>query len=129
MDFNELFSVLQTGDETDRIEAKKAANGVGKSFLETVSALTNEPDLGGGYILLGITKNDKNEPKYVITGVSDPDTLQNEIAGLCRQCFNIPLRPTLKVIHHSQGNILLVYIPEANAHEKPVYIKSRGLDK
>ncbi len=65
MDFNELFSILQTGDETDRIEAKKAANGVGKSLLETVSALANEPDLGGGYILLGITKNDKNEPKYI----------------------------------------------------------------
>jgi ATP-dependent DNA helicase RecG len=129
MDFNELFSILQNGDETDRIEAKKAANGVGKSFLETVSALSNEPDLGGGYILLGITKNDENEPKYIITGVSDPDTLQNEIAGLCRQCFNVPLRPTLKVIPHSQGNILLVYIPEANAHEKPVYIKNKGLEK
>lgn len=129
MHFNELLSILQNGDETDRIEAKKAANGVGKSFLETVSALSNEPDLGGGYILLGITKNDKNEPNYIITGVSDPDTLQNDIAGMCRQCFNIPIRPTLKVIQHSQGNILLVYIPEANAHDKPVYIKNKGLEK
>ncbi len=34
MDFNELFSILQTGDETDRIEAKKAANGVEKAYLK-----------------------------------------------------------------------------------------------
>jgi ATP-dependent DNA helicase RecG len=129
MDFNELFNILQNGDETDRIEAKRAAQGVGKSFLETVSALSNEPDLGGGYILLGLTKNDAAEPKYLITGVSDPDTLQSEIASLCRQNFNIPIRPTLRVIPHSLGIILLVYVPEAQAHEKPVYIKSKGLDK
>jgi ATP-dependent DNA helicase RecG len=51
MDFNELFNLLQNSDETDRIEAKTASHGVGKSFLETVCALSNEPDLGGGYIL------------------------------------------------------------------------------
>ena len=34
---NELFNLLQNGDETDRIEAKSAAHGIGKSFLETVS--------------------------------------------------------------------------------------------
>lgn len=32
MEFNELFDLLQNGDEMDRIEAKSAAHGVGKSF-------------------------------------------------------------------------------------------------
>ena len=90
--FNEIFSLLQSSDETDRIEAKTASHGIGKSFLETVCALSNEPDLGGGYILLGIAKNeDAQDFKYVITGVSDPDKLQNDIASQCRQCFNGPL--------------------------------------
>jgi ATP-dependent DNA helicase RecG len=130
MDFTELFNLLQNSDETDRIEAKAASHGIGKSFLETVCAFSNEPDLGGGYILLGITKNEEQQDtKYVITGVSDPDRLQNEIASQCRQCFNIPIRPVLKVVPHFQGTVILAYIPEANTHEKPVFIKARGVDE
>ncbi len=130
MEFNELFHLLQSGDEMDRIEAKSAAHGIGKSFLETVSAYSNEPGLGGGYILLGITENEETDvSKYRITGIADPDKLQNEIASQCRQCFNFPIRPIIKVISQPQGCILLVYISESNTHEKPVYIKSRGIDE
>ena len=128
MDFHELFNILQTSDETDRIEAKAAGHGIGKSFLETVSAFSNEPDLGGGYILLGITQNE-GEPRYVVTGISDPDRLQNEIASQCRLSFNVLITPTIKVISHPQGIVLLVYIPEAGVHEKPVYIKSKGREE
>ena len=128
VDFHELFSLLQNGDETDRIEAKEASHGIGKSFLETVSALSNEPDLGGGYILLGVEKNESSESRYVVTGVNDPDNMQQQIASQCRQCFNIPLRPNIKVISHPQGTILLVYIEEAVAHDKPVFIKSKGVE-
>jgi len=103
MEFNELFNLLQNGDEMDRIEAKSAAHGIGKSFLETVSAYCNEPGLGGGYILLGITKNGETRDfKYLVTGINDPDRLQNEIASQCRQCFSLPIRPIIKVIPHLQ---------------------------
>ncbi len=130
MDFNELFNLLQNSDETDRIEAKSAIHGIGKSFLETVSAFSNEPGLGGGYILLGIVKNEEaRDFKYVVTGISDPDKLQNDIASQCRQCFNIPIRPILKVISHPQGSVLLVYVPEANSHEKPIFLQSKGVNE
>lgn len=33
MEFNELFNLLQNDVEMDRIEAKSAAHGIGKSFL------------------------------------------------------------------------------------------------
>ena len=46
IEFNELFNLLQNGDETDRIEAKSAVHGIGKSFLETVSAYAMSQDLG-----------------------------------------------------------------------------------
>lgn len=129
MDFNELFNLLQNCDETDRIEVKSAAQGIGKSFLETVSAFSNEPDLGGGYILLGITRNeDDHRSKYIITGVCDPDQLQQNIASQCRELFNIPLRPTIKTISHPQGTVLLVYISEVTAHEKPIFIKKHGVN-
>ncbi len=130
MNFNELFHVLQNSDETDRIEAKSAAHGIGKSFLETVCAFSNEPDLGGGYILLGIAKDgDSRDAKYVVTGISDLDKLQNDISSQCRQCFNIPIRPIIKAVAHPQGSVLLVYVSEVNSHEKPVFLKSKGVDE
>ena len=58
-DFNELLQLLQAGDESNYIEAKSAAEGLGRSFIETVCAFSNEPDLGGGYILLGVTANEQ----------------------------------------------------------------------
>src|SRR5262249_44208108 len=97
----------------------------------TISALSNEPYLGGGYILLGAVKNELLvDPRYSIVGVSDPDKLLNEIVSLCRDSFNIPVRPEIKVIsYQSRTSILLVHVPEANPHDKPVYIKSKGLEK
>ncbi|HEV7737103.1 MAG TPA: RNA-binding domain-containing protein [Chlamydiales bacterium] len=130
MNFNELFSLLQDSDETDRIEAKSASQGVGKSFLETVSAFCNEPDLGGGYILLGITRNETDSAlRYIVTGVRDPDQLQQNIASQCRELFSVPIRPMIKTIPHPQGTVLLIYIGEATTHEKPVFIKKHGMDK
>ena len=129
-DFNEIFNMLQYTDEIDRIEAKEATHGLGKSFLETVSAFANEPDLGGGYILLGVTKNkESSNPRYIITGIADPDNLQQQIATQCSSCFSITIRPTIKIIPHPKGTMILVCIPEAEAHNKPVFIQSKGIEK
>jgi ATP-dependent DNA helicase RecG len=65
MDFDTLFDVLQNSDETEKIEAKRASSSIGESFLSSVSAFSNEPCLGGGYILLGVSENlDQQESKY-----------------------------------------------------------------
>lgn len=129
-DFNEIFNLLLNIDETDRIEAKEYSFKLGASFLETVCAFSNEPDLGGGYILLGIKKNEKKDPiRYTIKGVSDPDDLQQQIASQCRQGLSIVVRPFIKVVAHPQGVVILVYIPEANSHDKPVYVLSKGMEK
>ncbi len=126
-DFNELFAILLIDDESDRIEAKTYSSALGKSFLETVCAYTNEPGLEGGYILIGIEKNIYDiYPKYIITGIDDPDSLQQQIVTQCRENFSITIHPGIKVITHPQGTTILVFIPEAEAHEKPVFIKSRG---
>lgn len=130
MTFEELFSLIQQIDEHERIEVKKSTEKLGNSALETISAFCNEPGLGGGYLVLGLTKNEPGIiPRYRVTGVADPDKLQNEVVSLCRQNFNISIRPTIEIIQHPQGILLLVYIPEAEPHEKPIYIKSYGLDK
>ncbi len=48
---------------------------------------------------------------------------------LCRQNFNKPIRPAIDVLLHPQGPIIVAYISEAEAYEKPIFIKSRGVEK
>lgn len=130
LEFQELLGMLQNGDESVRVEAKQSKDKVGDSALETISAFCNEPGLNGGYLVLGLKKSESNSrPHYVVSGVSNPDKLQSELVNLCRQNFNIPIRPAIDVIPHPDGSVIVAYIPEAEHHEKPVYIKSKGKEK
>lgn len=52
-DAKDLLNELNSVDESVVIEAKRASQ-VGESVMETVSAFSNEPGLGGGYLLLGV---------------------------------------------------------------------------
>lgn len=130
VNFQELFSILQNMGEQTRIEAKETSRKLGKSALETISAFSNEPGLGGGYLILGLAKNNSCvAPYYYVTGIFDPENLQSEIATVCRQNFNIVIQPSIEVIDHPHGLILLVYIPEAESHQKPVYLLSEGTER
>ena len=57
MTAQELLERLNLLDENERIEAK-AASEIGKSLMETVCAFANEPGLGGGWLLLGVTREE-----------------------------------------------------------------------
>lgn len=130
LEFEELLNLIQSADESERVEVKRAAEKIGDSALETISAFSNEPGLGGGYLVLGLTKNDSNKvPRYKVTGVSNPDKLQSELVTLCRQNFNKPIRPAIDVLLHPEGPIIVAYISEAETYEKPIFIKSRGIEK
>lgn len=130
LEFQELLGMLQNGDESERVEAKQSTDKVGESALESISAFCNEPGLNGGYLVLGLKRSETNSrPHYVVSGVSNPDKLQSELVNLCRQNFNIPIRPAIDVIPHSNGSVIVAYIPEAENHEKPIYIKSKGKEK
>jgi len=129
LEFQELLSLLQDRDESERIEAKRSAERIGASALETICAFSNEPGLNGGYLVFGLTKNDSKKPPYYhVTGVSDPDKLQNELVCLCRENFNKTVRPIIDVIRHSESVIIVAYIPEAEPFEKPIYIKKLGIE-
>lgn len=130
LEFEELLNLIQNADESERVEVKRSAEKIGDSVLETISAFSNEPSLGGGYLVLGLTKNDSNKaPRYKVTGVSNPDKLQSELVTLCRQNFNKPIRPAIDVLLHPEGPIIVAYISEAETYEKPIFIKSRGIEK
>ncbi len=127
--FDDLWQRLCSADESVEIEAKRAEE-VGKSVLATVSAFANEPNRGGGYLLLGATRDEAALfPDYVIVGVSNPDKIQADLATQCREMFNVPIRPEIHVEPHNTKNVVVVHIPEAADHDKPVYIKAKGLPK
>lgn len=127
--FDDLFQKLQSGDESVEIEAKRAEK-FGNSMLETVSAFANEPNRNGGYLLLGVSLSEgKLFPEYEIVGVPNPDQLQADLATKCREMLSVSIRPVISVEKRNRKSIVVAYIPEAQPHEKPVYIKSMGLPR
>lgn len=127
----ELLEYLETFDESQRVEAKAAKRGFGKSALETISAFSNEPGLGGGFLILGAREAPSSEggERYLLQGVDFPDSLQQEIVGACRESFNVAISPEIQ-LHQVDGKILIiVFIPEASPSEKPVYVKKKGIEQ
>jgi ATP-dependent DNA helicase RecG len=125
--FEELFEKLRSADESLEIEAKRATE-VGKSAPQTISAFANEPTRGGGYLVCGVAL----QPTalfldYEIVGVPDPDKLQRELATKCATMFSVPIRPIVWTERRAGKTVVMAFIPEAQPHEKPVFIKSQGL--
>lgn len=129
MNIPELIQQLNSTDENHQIEAKRGS-AIDKSFMETVCAFSNEPGLGGGYIILGVVRDD-NElfPFYKIEGINDADKLSQDIASRCANTFNVSIRPKVET-HNIKGRLVIgVYVPEVPPSEKPVYFTNIGLPK
>lgn len=124
-----LFEELNSGDENVKIEAKRSSE-VGKSILETVCAFANEPDLGGGYLLLGAVRKGFDEqgfPVYEPENIVNPDKVQSDLANQCASVFNIRLRPQIKQETFEGKTVIIVKVEEVPAAHKPVYFEKRGL--
>ncbi|MGI4884865.1 MAG: ATP-binding protein [Janthinobacterium lividum] len=130
--FDELWEQLQTADESVQLEAKRATE-IGKSILETVCAFCNEPGLGGGYLLLGVVADEPtlfgDYGGYRVEGVAAPDKLQRDLASQCAQKFNMVVRPRVDVVRRDGKNVLVVFIAEVPAAQKPVYLENLGLPR
>ncbi|KAA6344157.1 hypothetical protein EZS27_008206 [termite gut metagenome] len=128
-DINELLEQLNLSDESVSVEAKRASV-IDKSVMETVNSFSNEPNLGGGYLLLGVERVENGETwQYIVTGISDPDKLQLDLSSQCADSFNLTIRPDITVETIDGKNVVLVYVPELPASQKPVYFKNQGLPR
>lgn len=125
----ELLECLNLLDEHEHIEAKRASEA-GKSILETVCAFANEPGLGGGWLLLGVAREEMALfPAYEVEGVEQPEKLGTEIATQCRNIFNQPVRVDISTESIQGKAVLVVHVPEAQPQDKPIFFKSQGLPR
>ena len=127
MDIQALIDELNQTDEHQSIEAKRGTEA-GKAVMKTVSAFSNEPGLGGGYILFGLERDEATLfSSYNVAGVDNPAQLSADLSTQCREMLNRPVRPQVETQLINGEPVVGAEVPEAEASEKPVYIKSEGL--
>ena len=124
----EIVKTLNEVDETEDIEVKTiSTDDVGTSVYETICAFSNEPEMGGGTILLGVAKQESLFSFYEPIGVRNPDKLCTDIASGCSSLFNTPIRVSIKTERVGDATIVRIDVPEMAGHQKPVFFTRRGL--
>lgn len=105
--------------EWNDIEFKEAQRDVSRDSYKTVSAFSNT---SGGHLVFGIRHNNGN---HEIVGVIEVDKVQNDFLSGIRSSdkFSKIIDAKESVIRDGDSVILVFYIPEANRHEKPVYLQ------
>ena len=126
----QLILQLNEMDESEDLEAKTGKGGdPGRSLFESICAMANEPGLGGGVILVGVSKEIGLFPFYTATGVTDPDGLSSNIASTCSTIFNSPFRVAITPEKVGKKIVLKIAVPEAPKAQKPLYFQATGLPK
>ncbi len=126
----DLLQELSALDESHHIEAKQARQ-IDRSVMETICAFANEPGLGGGYLLLGVIRDQEDlfANAYQIDGIDNPDKIQSDLASQCASVFNRPIRPRVSVEALNGKTVIVVYVSEAAPTEKPIYLQNLGLPR
>lgn len=127
----ELLQQLNAVGEGIRIEAKTAER-IGRSVLETVCAFSNEPGLGGGFVVLGIAQPEDAPDlgdEYIVVGVGDADKLMADLASQCASAFNRPVRPVVWTEDLDGKRVVGVFVPEAQPRDKPLHFRGQGLPR
>ena len=131
----ELFLLLNETSECNWLEAKgkhdtfnsKSGKDDYRSLLESVCSFSNEPNLGGGIILLGVGENKKGlGEQFEIEGLEDPDKAQTDIATQCKSVFNIPVYPEISLERINNKTVLKIWVPELSVSKKPLYFAKRA---
>ena len=118
---NFLQSLLDNNcHETFDIELKEAGVQLPQSFWETYSSFANT---AGGYIILGM----KEKPVVTVTGVSDAHKLITDMCNLANSkekvSANLIENDNIYVRQINGKTVVVVYVPEMNEAQKPLYLK------
>lgn len=120
MDRDELLRRL-SGFEGIDFEVKAAIGGVPDDAYKTVSAFANT---SGGWLVFGVSER---RGSYTVTGVSDPDRMQNDFVTACRspEKFSRPVDILPRLLTIEGATVLCFRVPSASRFDKPVRVRSR----
>lgn len=102
------------------VEAKKAAGGLPKSVRETISAFQNT---AGGVLVLGLDE----ESGFVATGIDDPKKISADLASLCAESFEPPVRPLIEVHEFEGAALVTAEVPALERSLRPSFYKGAGM--
>jgi len=107
--------------ENNRLEVKKAREGLPNSLWETYSSMAN---CYGGIILLGVTE--REDGSFATTGLKDIEKLKkdfwNNINNSRKVSINLLTDDDLEDYEIHGDVVMAIHVPRATREEKPVYI-------
>ena len=107
--------------EDNRLEAKRASNGLPSSLWETYSSFANTD---GGAILLGV--NEDKRGNLTVTGVNDADKLLKDFWNIINNrqkvSINILTEKDVTVENIDGKDVIIIHVPRAERSIRPVYI-------
>ncbi len=117
---SKIFEALDLG-EGDDIEFKKGRGGIGKSFMETVSAFSNTL---GGTIVCGISSLD-NDTKHDVIGLTNTKRYKENLWNALHDKNLISHSGCRKrdiLVHDVDGKeVVSVFVPMADRRRRPVF--------
>lgn len=119
-----LLEQLRQLDECQRIEAKRGSE-IGSSVMQTVCAFANEPGLGGGYLLLGVSEPDEQHSQFYVSGASNTDKLLGDLQANCRDQFEQAVPVEAQAVKLEGKTVIVVFVPELSPAAKPCTFKGR----
>ena len=122
---SDIRSLLGKGEHLT-LECKLCANKLPNNLWDTYSAFANSY---GGYILLGIEEHrSEADPskRYSIEGVANPDKLISDFWNLANDSNKVSVKvlsdDNVQVIDMDGKKVIVIYVPRADYHLRPVYI-------
>lgn len=117
----ELVKLMRdTGGEPSEVEAKSGAGGYPKSAVDSIVSFANT---NGGVILLGIDE----ENDFASVGVKNPSAYRDAAIGQSQDAIDPPVQVNVEFVELDEKQIVVIEVPEAEPHQKPVHLKSKGV--
>ncbi|WP_374447260.1 helix-turn-helix domain-containing protein [Providencia sp.] len=122
---------IQTLAESEEIEFKQAQgqDGLGKlpkDFWPTYSSMANTH---GGYIILGVKEKNNS---FIPVGISNTAKIKKELFDTVNNqsivSYNLLTAKNFQEVDIDGKNIIVVNIPQALRHQKPIFLKNNPID-
>lgn len=107
------------GNDTARVEAKKARGGLPGKLWETISAFANT---GGGVLLFGVDEGNDFAP----VGVTDAASLETSLASMLSDRMDPPVRAVIETQLLDGRSIVAAEIPALPRALQPCFYRGEG---